>query len=708
MTRELSSTPPGQPPAGTPASAPAAGGKGGPLRTCHVATSCATRDDLINALAPFVEGNAVFIPGRIPLEPGDVIKLNLSLRDGPIAFSGTFEARAIYREGTGVMGKAGVLFLVRRLDEPSQAVHQHLLRRKRELAGGPRPASLTRTLFGRPAELPTPGPRTPGPQSATPGPVAHTPAPMLVTPQTPKPGSLPAPTVNPFAEMTTNAIDFFVEATLTEDSAGAGTAGADATTETPPPDFLGLPVPGARKTLPLPSPVVAPVASRTPAPVTSGVSATVAAPLPQVSGTANTIASPLPRPLPPIAAGAPRAAPAAPPAAAGAPQATSGVPAAAPATPPPVRPSAAAMPAAVTRPAASPAPAPVSPPPVAASPPPAAASPPPAAAMAVASSAAVTLPAVGAVRTTPGETPPPISLSSARSDEMEELPEEEIHTLLSPIGRRWRVIRRLFARLLPRRRAPAALTAERRPSRPRWMWIGLASAGVGVVAFLLMSGKPATTVPVALTTVAPGPSVAQLPGPEERSIPKPAPAPKAAAPVAAAPAPKVAAPVAAAPAPREAPPPPAPTPAPRAAAPVEAAPPGSGECTADIDSTPRADVEVGGRSLGQTPLRGAAVPCGASALTISHPRYRRVTRTLSASPGAPAQVEERLVRPTAQLQLSPATANWKVNGRSLPAGTQSYDVSRFETVKLEARLSAKKTWRKQLYVKAAVTRLTAR
>ena len=104
-----------------------------------MATSCATRDDLINALAPFVEGNAVFIPGRIPLEPGDVIKLNLSLRDGPIVFSGTFEARAIYREGTGVMGKAGVLFLVRRLDEPSQAVHQQLLRRKRELAGGPDP-----------------------------------------------------------------------------------------------------------------------------------------------------------------------------------------------------------------------------------------------------------------------------------------------------------------------------------------------------------------------------------------------------------------------------------------------------------------------------------------------------------------------------------------------------------------------------------------
>jgi hypothetical protein len=74
----------------------------------------------------------------------------------------------------------------------------------------------------------------------------------------------------------------------------------------------------------------------------------------------------------------------------------------------------------------------------------------------------------------------------------------------------------------------------------------------------------------------------------------------------------------------------------------------------------------------------------------------------------PAQVEERLVRPTAQLQLAPATASWKVNGRSLPVGTQSYDVSRFETVNVEARLSAKKTWRKKLYVKAAVTRVTAR
>ena len=228
MTRWLSTSPPGQPPAGSPALTPASGGKGAPLRTCHVATNCATRDDLIGALAPFVEGNALFIPGRIPLEPGDVVKLNLSVRDGPVVFSGTFEARAVYREGTGVMGKAGVLFLVRRLDEASVAVHQQLLRRKRELAAGPRPTNLTRTLFGRPAELPTPGglAKTPGPQSLTPGPVVHTPAPVLVTPQTPKPGSLPAPAANPFAEMTTNAIDFFVEATLTEDSVGGSNAAA--------------------------------------------------------------------------------------------------------------------------------------------------------------------------------------------------------------------------------------------------------------------------------------------------------------------------------------------------------------------------------------------------------------------------------------------------------------------------------------------------
>jgi hypothetical protein len=242
-----------------------------------------------------------------------------------------------------------------------------------------------------------------------------------------------------------------------------------------------------------------------------------------------------------------------------------------------------------------------------------------------------------------------------------------------------------------------------------------------VLAFLFMSGKPVTNVPVVATTVmAPGPSVAPLPGPEERSIPKPAPATAPpAAPVPARPAPVAAAPAPAAPsravaapappaAPRETPPPPAPAPAPRAAAAAESPAPASGGCTADIDSTPRADVEVAGRSLGSTPLRGVAIPCGASPLTISHPRYRRVTQSLNAAPGAPAQVEARLQRPSAELQLSPASAAWKVNGRSLPAGTQSCDVLRFETVKVEARLSGGKSWRRKLYVKAPVTRLTAR
>jgi hypothetical protein len=165
--------------------------------------------------------------------------------------------------------------------------------------------------------------------------VAHTPAPVLVTPQTPKPGSLPAPAANPFAEMTTNAIDFFVEATLTEDSsAGANAAagpGGEPTSETPAPDFLGLPVPGVRKTMALGSPVTtgagAPApAARPPGPVAaasskpapapqpaSGLSATVAAPLPQVSATAKTMyAQPLPRPTsagspaaPPVASAAP-------------------------------------------------------------------------------------------------------------------------------------------------------------------------------------------------------------------------------------------------------------------------------------------------------------------------------------------------------------------------------------------------------------------
>jgi PEGA domain len=455
------------------------------------------------------------------------------------------------------------------------------------------------------------------------------------------------------------------------------------------------------------------------------------APASTTAGTAKTMyAQPLPRPTGAVNA-------AAPPAAAAAPALTA-------ASTPPSRPAGSTLPP--LRPTGS-TPSPSRPPTTPAAAPP----------MAAASAAPATVPAAAESRITPAETPPPISLSSAQSKELEELPDEEIQTLLTPIQRRWLIIARFLGRLLPRRKASRAVTAARRPARPRWVWIGLGAAGVGVIAFLFLSGEPATNLPVAMTTVAPGPSVAQLPDPEERSIrsptsatapaaPRPAPAaaavpaaasvrpaampaaaavpaaapaaaavPAAAPPAAAVPAAAPAHPVPAAaapPAPREDPAPPVPAPAPVPAPPVaakaEPAGPGSQGCTADIDSTPKADVEVGGRSLGSTPLRGVAVPCGNSSLTISHPRYRPVTRSLNATPQAPVQVAARLVRPPARLQLIPASAAWKVNGRALPAGTQSYEVSRFETVDLEARLSPKKTWRRNFYVKAAVTRVNAR
>jgi hypothetical protein len=185
----------------------------------------------------------------------------------------------------------------------------------------------------------------------------------------------------------------------------------------------------------------------------------------------------------------------------------------------------------------------------------------------------------------------------------------------------------------------------------------------------------------------------------------------------AAPAGKVRQAVAAAPAPAPAPAPtaarepqtrPAPPPA-LAPAPTRALAPAPAGCTATIESTPRAEVMLAGQSIGRTPLREAQVPCGESALSIVHPRYRPVNQTLTATPGSPASVVARLVRPRAQLQLasSPPGATFNVNGQQVGRGPLKLDVARYETVHIQASMPGKRVWRRSIYLRRPATEVDA-
>ena len=96
-------------------------------------------------------------------------------------------------------------------------------------------------------------------------------------------------------------------------------------------------------------------------------------------------------------------------------------------------------------------------------------------------------------------------------------------------------------------------------------------------------------------------------------------------------------------------------------------------------------------------------------MTISHPRYLPATVALEAAPNAPVAVSARLSRPVAQLQLTsePAGAMFKINGRRIGRGPRNVTVSRFETVRVEARLPGQPPWRQKIYLKDLVTEVEA-
>jgi hypothetical protein len=168
--------------------------------------------------------------------------------------------------------------------------------------------------------------------------------------------------------------------------------------------------------------------------------------------------------------------------------------------------------------------------------------------------------------------------------------------------------------------------------------------------------------------------------------------------------------VAAAPAP-EAAPEPEPTPAPESAPePAPTAEPAPAEpalavaadtCSVDVGTEPEGStVTLGAKTLGETP-GNFVVPCGAVTVTVSHPRYAALTRTLTARPGVPAELEGRLGRPDVKLRIGsrPSGARVSVNGRSVGVSPVSLTVKGFERTKVVVTKRGYKTASRRLYLK---------
>lgn len=198
---------------------------------------------------------------------------------------------------------------------------------------------------------------------------------------------------------------------------------------------------------------------------------------------------------------------------------------------------------------------------------------------------------------------------------------------------------------------------------------------------------PPASAPAAAAPAAPAPAapvaVSPTPNPERPASTQPAAAPAPAAkPAAAKPALVVPAPAAAATNPP--------------IAPVGGAP---GRCYARVDSTPvGATVRLGRKKLGKTPLAQVGIPCGSVALTIERSRYAPVTETLAATSGQVAAIAPRLERPRAKLTVTsaPDGATIRLNGIAAGKTPKVLTVARFETARLTV---GDGKWRQTVYVR---------
>ncbi len=223
-----------------------------PLRVLNVSTRCLTLESLSRSFAPFVGADTLFIPASMSVDRGESVKFKLFLKDGQLAIEGAGVVIEVYAQAPGSPhGKPGVLLKVSSLPGRNADLMAAMRRRNGETDATvaqptPPPVPMPIPPVGaRPPRLPPSianrtiayaGPKSP------PGPppelrfddqtVRRSPeelgmpgrgieSPMKGVERTPgAPDQLPA---NPFSELTTKAVDIFVDVYLVE--------GADAVPE---------------------------------------------------------------------------------------------------------------------------------------------------------------------------------------------------------------------------------------------------------------------------------------------------------------------------------------------------------------------------------------------------------------------------------------------------------------------------------------------
>jgi hypothetical protein len=165
-----------------------------------------------------------------------------------------------------------------------------------------------------------------------------------------------------------------------------------------------------------------------------------------------------------------------------------------------------------------------------------------------------------------------------------------------------------------------------------------------------------------------------------------------------------------------------PAPAERPAAPVE--PPGApaeraaarpviaagtpGACTARVITEPKdAKVIWDGKVIGNSPIDGARVPCGAAKVTIDRARWQPITLDVTMQSGDEAVVRQRLHRPhgTLVIDSSPPGAQIRVNRAPVGPAPKHLDAMRYERVTIKASLKGYQPWSKNVYLREAETKV---
>jgi hypothetical protein len=135
-----------------------------------------------------------------------------------------------------------------------------------------------------------------------------------------------------------------------------------------------------------------------------------------------------------------------------------------------------------------------------------------------------------------------------------------------------------------------------------------------------------------------------------------------------------------------------------------------GQCSARIVTEPaEAKIVWGGKPLGSSPIEHAQIPCGSATIAIEHERYQPVTQVLTAEPGAPVIVSQRLHRPPGTLIVAstPPHAYITVNEQVLGPAPRRLASWRYEQVSIRATYPGYQPWTKKIYLKEPTTSVTA-